>query len=213
VAADPLDILTLAEAKSAINADATSWDNAWTADLEQIVTAASRLVDSVYGPVIHRTITDERHDATGAVLDLKYRPVVSITEVKEYAGGTATTLTAETETTAGGYRIELARGRVYRRSSWVAYPFGYQSATVTYIAGRAATEAAVDRKFKLAAKLAVVHLWQHFGAGSGAAMPGSDGPAFGGVPFSSEVLRKKLVDLYPEEVLGSYGSPHGPLVG
>jgi hypothetical protein len=213
VAADPLDILTPAEAKGSFNALGSDWDSAWDTELEQIITAASRFVDSVYGPVVKRTITGERHDSAADLVALKYRPVLSVTTVTEYQGGAPTVLTAETEAAAGGYRVDLATGRVYRRSSWAGYPFGYQSVVVTYVAGRANDTVSVDPKFKIAAKLAVVHLWQHFGAGGGAAVSGGEGPAFGAVPFSSEVLRKKLMDLYPEEVIGSVGSPLGPLVG
>lgn len=212
MAADTLDIISSAEAKLALNISSGDWDAGWDTELEDIVTAASRFVDSVYGPVVKRTVTDERHAGAGDVLTLKYRPVLSVTNVKEYKGGVLTTLTAETETTAGNYRIELSRGRIYRRASWQPYPFGDQAVTVTYVAGRYDTTAVVDRKFKVAAKIAAVHLWQHFGAGSGSASAGGEGPSFGAVPFSSEVLRKKLIDLYPEEVLGSAASPHGPLV-
>lgn len=212
MAADTLDVITADEAKAALNIQALDWDSGWDSELEAVVTAASRLLDSVYGPIVKRTITDERHAGRGDVLALRYRPVLSVTTVKEYKGGVATTLTAETELAAGGYRIELSSGRIYRRSSWQPYPFGDQSAVVTYVAGRYNTTTDVDRKFRVAAKIAVVHLWQHFGAGSGAAVSGGEGPMFGAVPFSSEVLRKKLADLYPEEVLGSVGAPSGPLV-
>lgn len=212
MAADTLDIITSAEAKLALNIASGDWDAAWDTELEDLVTAASNFVDSVYGPIVKRTITSERHAGAGDVLTLRYRPVLSVTTVTEYAGGSETTLTAETEAATGDYRIELSSGRIYRRSSWQAYPFADQSVVVTYVAGRYDTTSVVARKFKVAAKIAVVHLWQHFGAGSGALQTGGEGPAFGAVPFSSEVLRKKLIDLYPEEVLGSSASPHGPLV-
>lgn len=209
--ADTLDVLTLAEAKTALNIpDATTTYNT---ELAQVITAASRFVDSVYGPVVRRTVTSERLEPGSiGIVQLRFAPIVSVSSVKEYKGGAESTLTAETETAAGDYRLDLRRGRIYRRESWQAYPFGYQSVVVTYIAGRATDTASADPKFKEAAVVALIHFWQHRGANSGAASFGGDGAPFGGVPFSTEKLREKLASMYPEEVLGTTGSTGGPLV-
>jgi hypothetical protein len=195
--ADTLDVLTLAEAKAALNIPASN--NDYDTELAQVVTAASRFIDDVFGPVVQRTITDERHDGYAGTVDLDHAPVVSITSVKEYSGGTASTLTAETETIAGTYRVDLEQGIIYRRSTWVAYRFASQSVVVTYVAGRAATTAAVDAKFKEAGAIAAIHLWQHRGSGNGIGVVGGDGERFGNVPFSSDVLRRKLLALFPAD--------------
>ena len=195
--ADTLDILTLTEAKAALNIPSSDTSN--DTELAQVITAASRFVDSVYGPVVQRTVTKAFSAPYGTLwLD---RPA-AITSVTEYVSGTGTVLTAEDFDTAGTYRVDLTTGRLARRSSWADYPWVGHEVVVVYTSGRAANTAAVDETFKEAAVVALIHLWQHRGAQSGAASFGGDGAPFGGVPFSSKQLRDKLKSLYPEEWVG-----------
>lgn len=193
-----LDVITLAEAKTGLNITDTDTD----AELAQVITAASRFVDSVYGAVVARTITDEQHTGGGSRIWLRQRPVASITTVTEYASGTPTVLTAETLAASGTYAVDLGMGYIRRRDSWYDSRFATSGVLVTYVAGRYATTAAVDPKFKEAGVIAVQHLMQHRGAQSGAATFGGEGAPFAGVPFSSSVLRDKLIALFPEEWLG-----------
>lgn len=195
--ADAADILTLAEAKASLNIVLT--DTSVDSELAQVVTAASRMVDSVYGPVVQRTVTKTVLNPQGTIwLD---RPA-SITSVTEYSGGVATVLTAEDFDTAGTYRLDTARGALLRRSSWATASWADQELVVEYTSGRYADTASVDAKFKEAAVVALVHLWQHRGSQSGFGSPGGDGAPFGGVPFSSKQLRDKLISLFPEEWTG-----------
>lgn len=204
---DTLDVLTLGEAKSAINATGESDPNV-ESELGQVITAASRVLDRVYGPVVSRQRT------WSVLAPQRYGPIVlddvpvssrtfavTVDSVTEYDQGVATVLTAETATVAGTYRFDSRTGRIYRRSSWRPWHWPAQEVVVVYTAGRAANTAAVDEGMKEAAAVVVAHLWQHRGAGSGAAVPGGEGPMFGAVPFSSKVLRDKLRALYPDECL------------
>lgn len=204
--ADELDILTLVEAKAALNIGLG--DNDYDLELEQVITAASRLVDDIAGPVVQRTVTTEAHTGYGDTVRLNLTPVSSVTTVAEYAGSVSTTLTAETTPGLAGAGYLLADGtthgaRLIRRSGgydtyWTA---GRSNVLVTYVAGRVASTAAVDPIFKAAAVAALNHLWQARGAGSGTAVPGAEGPAFGAVPFSVDVLRKRLRAMLGGEAL------------
>lgn len=155
MAADTLDILAIAEAEKDINVPSGSH----TAELEQAITAVSRRIDEICGPVVQRTITGERHDGGTRLVFLRETPITSITTVTEYSSGVATVLTAETETTAGTYRYEDSIGALYRRSSWTHATFASQSVVVTYEAGRYADTASVDRRFKQAAGSILRRLW------------------------------------------------------
>lgn len=162
-----LDWLTLAEAKAALNLSGVTTSDA---EIAPWVTTTSVLLDHKVGPVVIRTITDERHD--GAVWPLRTRlyPVTSFTSVTEYLVTTATVLTAETNASkpAAAYLAEsyytdatLYSGRIWRRGSGsnVAFATGALNVVVTYIAGRFAATASVDERFKSAARLTLQNLW------------------------------------------------------
>lgn len=172
--ADPLDILTLNEAKSAINLAATN--TAHDTELAQFVTAVSRRVDDLCGPVVVRTITGELHDGAGSIILLKQWPVSSVTTIAEWASGTSTALTVETlaAATANDYTVDTSIGAVTRRSSWSTRTFaaGQANVVVTYVAGRYANTAGVDPKFKLAAASVLRRLWKRE-AGAWAQTPDS----------------------------------------
>ena len=159
--ADTLDVLTPTEALHAVSRTAAT-DAAMVTKMAGLTTAVSRALDDLCGPIVQRTITDERHAGGSRLVFLRYRPVVSITAVKEYASGTLTTLTAETDTvsTSTNYRWDADMDVIYRRSSWTDYPFGSQSVLVTYVAGRYADTASVDARFKEAAKITLAHIWR-----------------------------------------------------
>lgn len=202
--ADTLDLLTLAEGHAAINLanTVTTQDT----KLAQYITAVSRRMDELCGPIVVRTITAETHDgdddtpyADGEVFTrngypigggrslgrgliyLRQRPVSSVTTVTEYAYTTATVLTADsTSTLAGaGYTFNPRTGALYRRSGgrdWY-FPSGRNNIAVTYVAGRAANTAAVDPKFKLAASVILNHVWRpQSGAWAQTANPYEDVP-------------------------------------
>lgn len=199
--ADDLDILSLTEAKAALNIPATNTD--YDTELAQVVTAASRFVDSVAGAVVERTITAEEHQGRSTSISLDHYPVVSITTVTEYQAGAATVLTAETLLTAGTYAIDLTSGTVYRRNSWNPSHFASSGVAVTYVAGRYADTASVDPVYKEAAAFTVKHLWEKRGSGNGVGVLGGDGERFGGATtYSTPELRRQVSALLADPVPG-----------
>lgn len=161
--ADTLDIITLAEGRAAVNLHAS--DTSQDTEVAAYITAVSRRLDQVVGPVVVRTITAETHDTSGRFVRLHHSPVSSVTTVTEYVGTTGTVLTAEAvgvATTANNYALDARYGIITRRSGGTDAHFslGRSRLVVTYVAGRYATTAAVDPLFKSAASIFVAHLWR-----------------------------------------------------
>lgn len=163
--ADTLDVLTIAEARTAVGLGSdTSKDTV----LAAWVTAVSRQLDQLCGPIVKRTVTDELHDGGSYSIRLNRRPVYSITTISEYTNTTAQALTAETNATKTAYNFlhdgttgTLNSGVILRRNSnsdanWTA---GRRNVAVTYEAGRAADTASVDAKFKQAASMLLRTAW------------------------------------------------------
>lgn len=155
--ADILDILTIDEAKAAVNLpdQAAKQED----ELGRFVTAVSRRIDDLCGPVVIREVT-ETLDADGGLLFLAHQEVSAITSVTEYQSGTGTVITAEDFDTAGGYR--LRNGILERRSSWSATSWN-GLVVVVYDAGRYASTGVVDAKFKVAAGSILRRLWKREG--------------------------------------------------
>lgn len=161
------DVLSLAEAKSALNLSGTT---AYDTELPGWITGVSRLLDKCVGPVVRRTVTDERHDGgTGVIRTRKY-PVYAWTSVTEYEGLTATILTVETNLVQpdSAYLPErytpdptLYSGTLWRRAAGAAmtYPKGTGNVWVTYTAGRYENTEGIAEDFKTAAKLTLMNLW------------------------------------------------------
>lgn len=180
--ADTLDILTLDEAKAAINIPTVT--ATFDTELASYITAVSRRLDELAGAIVIRTITGEVHSGGRPFITLNFRPVVSVTSISEYQYTTPTTLTAETNAVkpATGYTVDLQWGDIYRRASGAdsLFPAGMDNLVVTYVAGRAATTAAVDPKYKQAAAIFLSHMWrleqgagtQTFGSFEGGLPPG-----------------------------------------
>jgi hypothetical protein len=167
--ADTLDVLSISEAKDAINLEQANVDH--DDEIARQVTAVSRIFDATVGPVVQRTITDELHDGGGCEVNLRFWPASSVTTVTEYSSGSAQVLVAETVSSlpANGYLAEsytrapsLLSGRLIRRSSGSDYPFptGRRNVKVTYVAGRYATTAVVDARFKECAASVLRRLWK-----------------------------------------------------
>lgn len=161
LSANSADVLTMVEAKRTLNLDMTS--NTYDEWVAVIVTAVSQQLDEMCGPIVVRTVTNEAHSGGGATVYLNERPVSSVTTVTEYDGTAATALTAETNATktASNYFVELTEGLIRRRSSGsdTVFPAGRGNVLVTYEAGRSATTAGVDPKFKQAAAMMLRNLW------------------------------------------------------
>lgn len=163
-----LDVLTLAEAKAALNLSGTT---AHDAELPGWITAVSLRFDELIGPVVRRTVTAEKHNGGDQRIFLRNHPNTSITSITEYAGTVATVLTAETIASkpADAYLVEdyepdptLLSNIVWRRSSDAdsSFPLGRKNVEVTYVAGRFADTASCDERAKKAAALMLINLWR-----------------------------------------------------
>lgn len=192
MADDTLAVLERTEAYEAIN-DATS-ANAGSSDRDREIVdvwvpAISRRIDELCGPVVVRTVTDERHDGGGQLIELRRSPAKTVTSVTEYWLGEPYTLTAEQDETLPdyGYLLEQVGASTFlvRRCAGLDRRFapGRQNVKVTYEAGRYADTASVDAKFKLAASNVLVGLWSKYGGAW----------AQGGDPFT-EVGQPKMFD-------------------
>ena len=165
--ADPLDILSLAEGRQAVGL--TVGDTTQDAQLPTYITAVSRRLDKICGPVVQRTVTAELCDGGSWTIDLAMSPIVSVTTVTEYSGTASTVLTRETVGTTPSnafllkpWRDGLFKGRLYRRSggTFARFPIGDQNVSVTYVAGRYADTPSVDAKFKQAAAIVLANLFR-----------------------------------------------------
>lgn len=164
MAVDLLDILTPDEALRALSLSDNS--TTFTDELEQTVTGVSRHIDKAAGPVVYRTVTERLSVGYGSSsVCLRYYPVYSVTSITEYTPGSASgqLLTAEDEDTfAGyGYLLDPDTGMILRRSNggtalWTA---GDRNVVAVYVAGRYATTATVDRRFKAAAAAVLRAEW------------------------------------------------------
>jgi hypothetical protein len=182
MAADILDILTLAEGKQAVGLGNT--DSSQDAQLEYYITAASGILDDYIGPVVNRDIIEFQNGSTrsGArktSIVLNFRPVYSVTEVLEYETGatTAITLTEDDPTThpAEGFYPELYSGSALgitngilhrKRSGMTGYwAAGVGNISVDYTAGRFTDTASVTRKYKRACAIILENLWRDTQAG------------------------------------------------
>lgn len=162
MAVDLLDVLSLPEAKQELNLSEAIGD--YDIALNVYVTAISRRLDEMVGPIVFRTIAGETHDGGCISIQPFLRPVSTITTVTEYWFTTPTVLAAETNTTKTGndYLYDDRAATIYRRSSGsdALFPEGRRNVAITYVTGRYATTALVDAKFKRAAGIILAHLWR-----------------------------------------------------
>jgi len=173
------DLITLDEAKLALNIPTAT--TTFDTELAPVVTAVSRRIDDLCGPVVIRAIAETVYDGGTSQIFLADQPVAAVTSLTEYSSTTATTLTLETNLVkpASGYSVDYAGGIIHRRSGGYdsAFTAGRGNVVVVYTAGRYANTASVDAKFKEAAALYLRHIWTK----SQGMAPSDDGgiPTFG----------------------------------
>lgn len=144
------DLLSLAEARAALRLPAS--DTSRDADIATTyIPAVTALVEDIVGPVVQRSQTITTAGGTSAVL-LEPSRLVSVTSVSD--GGTTLA--------ASDYAVDVAAGIVYRggTTSRLCFLPGVNGVAITYIAGLAATTAAVPAPIKLAARIILANLWQ-----------------------------------------------------
>lgn len=167
--ADTLDVLSLANAKLAINMDAATV--AHDIVLARHITAISRIIDDACGPVVIRAVTAEVHDGGASTVLLRRRPVTSVSLVREVTSpGTIETRAAAAwgSATDGYYlppwdRDPTLKSGVVRRMGYgspIPWTCGDDTVEVTYVGGRYATTATVDARFADAAGAVLRRLWK-----------------------------------------------------
>lgn len=168
------EFVTLAEVKRHLNIDTD--DASQDMELDLIRGAAQEHVESLIGPVLHRTVTQVAPTSADGVAVLNTLPVVSVTGVTG-SGGALT-----------GYALNASAGTV--SAVWSSVPV-----TVTYRAGRDSCPDAV----RLATLIVAAHLWQTQLGNAPSALP-DDGlqdfqPAFG-VGFAMPARAAELLAPY-----------------
>ena len=194
---DTYDLLTLSEGKAALGLTANTTDQDTL--VASYITTVSRILDINCGPLVQRTVTNEKRSGGNDAVPIHYMPALSITSITEYQGVTAVTLTEETAGTApaDGYLLDAENGLVYRRASGqdTYFAFGRNNVVITYTAGRYATTSAVDPRVKRAAGTMLRHLWS-IDKGSGNLMFGEvDAPTPIGFAIPNRV-KEMLADLW-----------------
>lgn len=162
------DLLSLEEARRAVNLPNPGTVNAQDTTLQLFVTGLSGRVDKLCGPVVQRAVTGERHNGGCSKVLLVKQHVSAVTSVAEWAGTTSTALTEETDNTkpAAGFLLDPGEGDIYawvRRRSGngdATFPDGRRNVVVGYTAGRYAATASVDETFKLAATAVLRRLYK-----------------------------------------------------
>ena len=154
--ADPVDLITLQEAKDFLNISTADSD----VELASFVTAASQMWVSRGLPGNSVGTLDEWYDGGAPEISLRHSPVLSVTSVVETIGTIGYTLTqaaAGTSSTAWAYSVDLTTGLLVRRAAGIAVCFyqGVRNVHVTYTAGLSS----VPEDIKQAIKLLVKHLW------------------------------------------------------
>lgn len=163
------DLLTAAEARNFVGLGTA--DTTRGSLLAQYVTGASRALAARVGTIIYGTVTGELHSGGRGYVYLDHGPVAQVVTVVEYDSTTAATLTAETNSSkpTNAYHADLASGKVTRRddNTTALFPAGLDNVYVTYVAGRFASTATVDDRFKTACGLILKNAWraQEYGVG------------------------------------------------
>lgn len=166
--ADTLDVLTLDEGKEAVGIATANTD--LDDEIASWITGTSRALDVLVGPIVNRTLTDELYDGGWPDIDVDWWPVASVTSLYEYDGTVETTLTAESNASKpdDAYLLtpwrsdrSLYTGQIRRRSANAdsKFPPGRANVKITYVAGRAANTAAVDERYKTAARIILDNAW------------------------------------------------------
>lgn len=173
-----MTILTLAEAKLALNKTDTDDD----VELQSFIDSIVAPIEKYVGPVDSRSIT-ETTECDGCELPLQQQPVISVTSITSIYTGGPTWVTAD-------LHVNKVAGIVRRLDQGAFYggPF-----TTIYVAGRASVPASIN----MAARLIVKHMWAtQRGASKRGAQGGSDVTTLPGWGYSIPNRAAELLDPY-----------------
>lgn len=204
---DLLNVLSLSEARDVLGIDENSKD----ARLTQVITAISRRLDELCGPIVKRAISAKTYEVCGMDLwvlgPIYSTPAITLTEYD--TTGAAQLLTLETYDTKPqyGYRLKPRdglgggyMGLIRRRSYGYGRSWG-DSVRLAYTAGRYATTAAVDPTFKESAGVMLENWWQQVlpqppQQGTELELPGFRFPADAIPPATLKILGDEAADVH-----------------
>ena len=153
---DPFEpsVLPLADGKDALNIPqaTTTYDSEIAAYVATIQTCLERVTG---GPLVNRTITAERAvlDSAYTVLEVRQRPLVSVTSIVSVASGIALDISA-------GLDLDVNAGTIRRKLGFPFYgPYftWLPAMAVTYVAGWGTQ---VPAAFNTAARIILQNLWE-----------------------------------------------------
>jgi hypothetical protein len=161
--------------------------------LRMIATIQASLEKAIGGPVITRTITNERLRVGNGyrTLTVRYRPLVSVTSITDVAGGASISLT--------DIDVDYATGVIRRKLQlpfWSWGPFYL----VTYTAGLGT---AVPPAITTAALLILANLWQSQ-TGGAVAVPGVGGDETVTLPGWGYAIPQRAAQLLSPYALEAY---------
>jgi hypothetical protein len=145
------DVLTLSDARAALRLPSS--DTSRDGDITgTYIPAVTTICESIAGPIMTATGRTKTYNG-GAPALLLPSAVTAVTSL---------TQSGQTLTPGSDYTVDLAAGLVYSGifPIWTIFIPGYQTLTVTYNVGYAATPDAVTAAHKLGARIILAHLWQ-----------------------------------------------------
>jgi hypothetical protein len=136
-------MLSLQDAKAYLGETAgTSQDE----EIRAFTQVATEVVESIVGPCVPRTVTEQVPAVGGSVLQLLRRPVILVTSVTSVYGATPTWATVDLQVDQAAGIVRLVNGGEFSGG-----PF-----TAVYVAGRAV----IPDRFTHAAKAMLRELWK-----------------------------------------------------
>ena len=179
-AADLRGLISLQDAKDALNIPATSTSN--DDELRLFISAATQVIEYLAGNILSQSVSDTFDGGYSTVL-LTQQPINSVTSVTE----NGVTLPAS------AYSTNLTAGTVSRiiGTTWYAFLPGKQNVTVTYSTGSAIVPASVQ----LAARELVRHWWQFGQQGQRPAFGTNAIAEFDGLMVAGYAVPNRVVQL------------------
>lgn len=182
--ARPITLISLAEAKGAVNFTGTDQDE----ELRLYVEAATDMIERLVGPIVPRDVT-ETVCASAGYLSLTSTPVVEVSTVDSATGSGQSYVTADLLARPVSGLVTLADGTGIVGDTY----------TVTYTAGRTGP---IEARFLHACRLLVQHMWT---TQRGSSSPGKRrGESFESTPGAAYSMPTRVLELLQLDV-NQYG--------
>ena len=187
---DPFEaaLLPLQDAKDMLNIaqSVTTYD----AELQAFIATVETSIEGMTGgPVVNRAVSERAVlDGTYTVLQVRQRPLVSVTSIVSVASGQAIDISAGLDLDANAGTIRRKLGYPF----WGPYFVWLPSMTVNYVAGWGTSAPAA---LNLACRIIVQHLWEtQHGPAARPSMGGSDLVTPGGFAYAIPYRAAELLN-------------------